>query len=110
MGVIKEVLYPTVGIETLKNLVKEFKSSGKVYQEEVHQVVRRSYNNHYRRMIVSLLGSLEFRCNNSNHKSVMDALGFLKSNQYHRHRSQYFTDMTDIPVAGVIKPRGFDNH
>ncbi len=105
-GVIKDVLYPKVGLETLKNLVKEYKSSGKAYQEEVHQVVRRSYGNHYRRMIVPLLDTLEFRSNNSSHKPVLDALSFLKSNR--EHRSQYFIDLTAIPVAGVIKPKRFD--
>lgn len=105
-GVIKDVLYPTVGLETLKNLVKEYKSSGKAYQEEVHQVIRRSYGNHYRRMIVPLFDTLEFRSNNSNHKPVLDALSFLKSNR--EYRGQYFTDLADIPIAGVIKPKQFD--
>jgi TnpA family transposase len=105
-GVIKDVLYPTVSLETLKNLVKEYKSSGKAYQEEVHQVVRRSYGNHYRRMIVPLLDTLEFRSNNSNHKPVLDALSFLKSNR--EFRGQYFTDLADIPITGVIKSRQFD--
>jgi TnpA family transposase len=105
-GVIKDVLYPTVGLETLKNLVKEYKSSGKAYQEEVQQVVRRSYGNHYRRMIVPLLDTLEFRSNNSNHKPVLDALSFLKSNR--EYRGQYFTDLADIPIAGVIKSKRFD--
>lgn len=105
-GVIKDVLYPTVGLETLKNLVKEYKASGKAYQEEVHQVVRRSYGNHYRRMIVPLLDTLEFRSNNSNHKPVLDALSFLKSNR--EFRGQYFTDLADIPIASVIKSKQFD--
>lgn len=105
-GVIKDVLYPAVGLETLKNLVKEYKSSGNAYQEEVHQVVRRSYGNHYRRMIVPLLDTLEFRSNNSNHKPVLDALSFLISNR--EYRGQYFTDLADIPIAGVIKSKQFD--
>lgn len=105
-GVIKDVLYPTVGLETLKNLVKEYKSSGKAYQEKVHQVVRRSYGNHYRRMIVPLIDTLVFRSNNSNHKPVLDALSFLKNNR--EYRGQYFYDLSDIPVAGVIKPKQFD--
>jgi hypothetical protein len=89
-GIIKDVLYPKVSLETLKNLVKEYKSSGKAYQEEVHQVVRRSYGNHYRRMIVPLLDTLEFRSNNSKHTPVLDAVNHLKSNR--EHRGQYFTD------------------
>lgn len=105
-GIIKDVLYPKVSLETLKNLVKEYKSSGKAYQEEVHQVVRRSYGNHYRRMIVPLLDTLEFRSNNSKHTPVLDAVNHLKSNR--EHRGQYFTDIDDIPVVGVVKSKRFD--
>ncbi|NOU21607.1 MAG: Tn3 family transposase [Methyloglobulus sp.] len=105
-GIIKDVLYPKVSLETLKNLVKEYKASGNAYQEEVHQVVRRSYGNHYRRMIIPLLDTLEFRSNNSNHKPVLDALSFLESNR--EFRGQYFTDLADIPIAGVIKSKQFD--
>ena len=105
-GIIKDVLYPKVSLETLKNLVKEYKSSGKAYQQEVHQVLRRSYGNHYRRMIVPLLNTLEFRSNNSKHTPVLDAINYLKSNQ--EYRGQYFTDIDDIPVAGVVKSKRFD--
>lgn len=90
-----------------KKLLEDLKLvHGKAYQEEVHQVVRRSYGNHYRRMIVPLLETLEFRSNNSNHKPVLDALSFLKSNR--EHRGQYFTNLDDIPVTGVIKPKRVD--
>jgi TnpA family transposase len=105
-GIIKDVLYPKVSLETLKNLVKEYKSSGKAYQQEVHQVLRRSYGNHYRRMIVPLLNTLEFRSNNSKHTPVLDAINYLKSNQ--EYRGQYFTDINDIPVAGVVKSKRID--
>lgn len=105
-GIIKDVLYPKVSLETLQNLVKEYKSSGKAYQQEVHQVLRRSYGNHYRRMIVPLLNTLEFRSNNSKHTPVLDAINYLKSNQ--GYRGQYFTDIDDIPVAGVVKSKRID--
>jgi hypothetical protein len=38
-GVIKEVIYPVVGETTLKNLVREFKSTGTAYKEKVYTVL-----------------------------------------------------------------------
>ena len=77
-GVIKEVIYPVVGETTLKNLVREFKSTGTAYKEKVYTVMRSSYGNHYRRMLPFLLNLLEFRSNNEIHKPVIKALELLK--------------------------------
>jgi TnpA family transposase len=57
-------------------------------------------------MIVPLLDTLEFRSNNSKHTPVLDAVNHLKSNR--EHRGQYFTDIDDIPVVGVVKSKRFD--
>lgn len=35
-GIIKKVLYPVVGEQTLKDLVKEYKSTGLAYRQRVH--------------------------------------------------------------------------
>lgn len=52
-GIVKNVLYPVVGLETLKDLVKEFKASGPAYTKVVHTVIRSSYSNHYRRDVAA---------------------------------------------------------
>ncbi len=41
-GIIKDVLYPIVGEQTLRDLVREFKSTGPVYQREVHALLHNS--------------------------------------------------------------------
>ena len=88
-GVIQDVLYPVVGLETLKDLVKEFKASGPAYNKVVHTVIRSSYSNHYRRMLPQILDALEFRSNNTAHRPVIEALGLLKT---HRDcTQQYFS-------------------
>ncbi len=38
-GAVKEVIYPVVGETTLKNLVREFKSTGTAYREKVYTVM-----------------------------------------------------------------------
>lgn len=99
-GVIKDVLYPVVGIETLKNLVKEFKASGSTYHQVVHTVIRSSYSNYYRRMLPQILNVLEFRSNNTLHRPVIDALSLLKA--YRESGQQYFSPNEVVPIEGVI--------
>lgn len=77
-GVIKQVIYPVVGEETLKDLVKEFKHTGPAYREKIHSVIRASYSTHYRRMVPELLAILEFRSNNDVHRPVIHALNIIK--------------------------------
>lgn len=100
-GVIKDVLYPVVGLETLKNLVKEFKASGPAYHQVVHTVIRSSYGNYYRRMLPQILDALEFRSNNSAHRPVIDALSLLKA--YRGSGQQYFSADDVVPIDGGIK-------
>ena len=82
-----------------------FKNKTKSEQNDVHHIVRRSYGNHYRRMITPLLNTLEFHCNNQ-YRPVIDALHYLKINQ--QQRGIYFNDSTDIPTQGIIKPKWLD--
>ncbi len=100
-GIIKDVLYPIVGEQTLRDLVREFKSTGPVYQREVHTTMRASYSNHYRRMLPPLLGTLEFRSNNAMHRPVIDALEFLKARRESKQR--YFSLEEGAPIDGVVR-------
>ncbi|WP_445207588.1 Tn3 family transposase [Bacillus cereus] len=101
-GVIRDVLFPIVSEDTLKDIVKETKHAGPAYRQKVYTVMRSSYGNHYRRMIPDLLDVLEFQSNNDVHRPVIDAIYLLK--QY-RRTSQYTYDEADyIPIEGVIKP------
>jgi hypothetical protein len=57
-GIIKDVLYPVVNEQTLKDLVKEFKHTGPAYREKIHTVIRASYGSHYRRIVPEILSVL----------------------------------------------------
>jgi len=76
-GIVKDVIYPVASEQTLKDLVKEFKSTGITYRQKVHTVIRSSYSNHYRRMVPQFLEVLEFRSNNEVHRPVIQALELL---------------------------------
>jgi TnpA family transposase len=102
-GVVQEVLYPVVGEQTLRDLVKEFKSSGPMFKTVVHTVMRASYSNHYRRMLPLLLDALPFRCNNDAYRPIMAALKLLQSSR--GQRFQYFKADDSLPIEGVIRPK-----
>jgi TnpA family transposase len=99
-GVVKEVIYPVVGEQILKNLVREFKSTGTAYKEKVYTVMRSSYGNHYRRMLPFLLNHLEFRSNNEIHKPVIEALELLS--KYVGSRERYYAPSENVPTDGII--------
>lgn len=99
-GIVKEVIYPVVGEQTLKNLVREFKSTGTAYREKVHIIMCSSYSNHYRRMLPFLLSLLEFRSNNEIHKPVIQALELL--NKYIDSRERYYDKNENVPLQGII--------
>ncbi len=99
-GIVKDVIYPVVGEQTLKNLVREFKSTGTAYREKVYTVMRSSYGNHYRRLLPFLLNLLEFRSNNEIHKPVIEALELLT--KYIGSRERYYDPSEKVPTSGII--------
>ena len=100
-GIIKEVVYPVVGEQTLRDLVREFKATGAAYQKEVHSTMRASCGSHYRRMLAPLLDTLKFGSNNTMHRPVIDALEFLKAHQESKQR--YFSLEEGVPIDGVVQ-------
>jgi len=100
-GTVKEVIYPVVSEQTLKDLVKEFKANGTAYRQKVHTVIRSSYSHHYRRVVPKLLETLEFRSNNDIHRPVIEALELLK--KYADSKQRYYSPDQEVPIEGVLK-------
>ena len=101
-GIVRNVIYPVVGEETLRDLIKESKSTGLAYREKVYSVIRASYSNHYRRMVPEILAILDFRSNNEVHRPVIHALNVIK--KYNNTGHRYFPIHELIPINGVIRP------
>lgn len=99
-GLIEDVIFPIVNKSTLDNLIKEYKSNGPGYKNEVHKVIRASYSNHYRRMVPRILDNLPFQSSNERHQPILDAWQFIKENK--DSSQQYFLLNSEIPVDGVI--------
>ncbi|EAW33245.1 putative transposase [Lyngbya sp. PCC 8106] len=98
---VQDVIYPVVSPSTLKNLVKEFKSSGPTYRERVYTVMRASYLHHYRRMVPQILEALEFRSNNELYQPVIKALELIK--KYTDSSQHYYSSEDEVFVDGVLK-------
>lgn len=100
-GTVKDVIFPVVGEVTLKNLVKEYKSTGNAYRERLYTVMRSSYGAYYRRILPLILTQLEFRSNNEAHRPVIQALELLK--KYADSKQRYYDPGEDIPIDGVLR-------
>jgi hypothetical protein len=100
-GTIEKVIFPVVSLKTFKDLVAEYKGTGLAYKRRVHNVMRSSFANHYRRMIPQLLELLEFRSNNDLHRPVIEALELLK--KYAHSKARYYNSSEEIPIDGVLK-------
>lgn len=100
-GLVREVVFPVVSEQTLRNLIKEYKSTGSAYREKVYTVMRTSYSQHYRRILPLILGLLEFRSNNDVHRPVIEALELLK--KYATSQQRYYDPTESVPLVGILK-------
>ena len=99
---VRSVVYPVVSEPVLRDLVKEWKSSGYSYQQKVTFYLRNSYRSHYRRLLPQILGMLEFRSNNEAHRPVIVALELLKD--YSASKLREFPSEESVLLEGVVKP------
>jgi TnpA family transposase len=77
---VRAVIFPAVsgGEQTLKDLVHEFKTKGPAYRTTVQTTLRASYTGHYRRGLIALLDTLEFRSNNTAYQPVIEAVELVR--------------------------------
>ena len=100
-GIVRDVVFPVVQEETLRNLVKEWKATGPTYRTTLRTIIRNSYKGHYRRMVPKLLEILDFRSNNDHHRPVIQALNLIK--RYAEAQLQNFPAKEDVPLDGVVR-------
>jgi len=104
-GIVREVIFPVAGEETIGQLVKEYRASGTRFKEQVHTMLRGSYGSHYRRMLPKLLEVLDFRSNNATHRPLLEAIDTIKSR---RDGQRPYYSVSEIAVEGVIRPKWRD--
>ena len=97
---VEVVIYPAAGgVKTLEALVKEHRA-GQSYRHQVLAAMRRSYQNHGRRMVAPIGEALKFESNNRSHRPIIEALDVIKT--YAQSRSVYYPSDLDIPLEGVV--------
>jgi hypothetical protein len=100
-GIVREVVFPVVGEQTLRDLVQEAKATGPTYRITLRTVIRNSYKGHYRRMVPQILRTLDFRSNNRRHRPVIQALDLLK--RYADTRLHTYPAEEEVPIDGVVR-------
>lgn len=98
-GTVRDVVFPVVSEQTLRDLVREAKATGS-YRTTLRTVIRNSYKGHYRRMVPEILRRLEFRSNNAHHRPIIQALDLLK--RYAGTRLQTFPTEEVVPIDGIV--------
>jgi TnpA family transposase len=101
-GSVRDVIYPTVGEQTLHDLVREAKATGPTYRITLRATIRGSYRGHYRRAVLDLLAALDFRSNNEAHRPVIEALALVR--RYADTRVRHIPAHEDVPLEGVVRP------
>ena len=100
-GIVRDVVFPVVGEQTLRDLVKEAKATGPSYRTTLRTVIRNSYKGHYRRMVPEILQRLEFRSNNERHRPIIQALDLLK--RYADSKLQTFPAEEVVPIDDIVR-------
>ncbi|MFI9638466.1 Tn3 family transposase [Micromonospora sp. NPDC051925] len=102
-GLVRDVVFPAVGEQTLKNLVAEAKATESLRRQRVRTVLASSYSHHYRTMLPKLLNALEFRCNNTTYRPVMDAVDLLHRYKDRDGRATHYERADRVPLDGVVQ-------
>jgi hypothetical protein len=84
-----------------RTLARELKATERAVAERVRYQLRGSYSHYYRRMLAPLLAALEFRCNNSAYRPVMDAIGLLARYAGTDSDQKLYAASEKVPVDGV---------
>jgi len=101
-GTVREVLFPVVDEQTLRDLVRESKATGPTYRTTLRATIRSSYRGHYRRAVLDLLATLDFRSNNDGHRPVIQVLDLIR--RYAETRLRYYPVEENVPLDGIVRP------
>jgi TnpA family transposase len=100
----RQALYPVVGEQTLRDLVREAESGPDALGRRARDVLASSYSAYYRRLLPRMLGALTFRCNNAAWRPVIDALELLARAFQRPAGERFFRPDDCVPLDGVVAP------
>lgn len=99
-GTIEEVIFPEASERWLRTFIREVERGSAYNKGKVRASLQRSYRFHYRRMLPELLNVLEFRCTNTKHQPVLQALEIIRFNLNCKGRT--YTKAVQVPLKGVV--------
>jgi hypothetical protein len=103
---VREVIYPAAGgVEVLLQLLLEYKAGGTTYQQNRRMEFKASYSGHYRRGLINLIQTLEFRSAND-HQPVVQALELVK--KYATSTAALYPLGERVTVEGAVRPDWHD--
>ncbi len=97
-GLVRDVVFPVVGEQTLRDLVREWKATGPVFYNTLRDSIRSSYRSHYRQMLPALK-ALEFRSNNAMYQPIIQGLETVK--RFADTKLRYYPSDEQIPLDFV---------
>jgi TnpA family transposase len=97
---VREVVFPVASVQTLRDLVAEYKAQGGAYRQKVQEAMRSSYRNHYRQILPALLDVLDFHSNNAAYQPVIEALAVVR--EYVSSRVAWYPAEISPPIEGVV--------
>jgi TnpA family transposase len=104
-GRVRDVVFPVASLDTLSAIIREHKEAG-TFERQVHAALRASYAGHYRRMLPAVLSTLSFHSNNTVHRPVIEAIGWLK--RFHEDGRRVVRLGEGVPIENVIPPKWRD--
>ncbi len=100
-GVIKDVIYPVVNQDILKNIVHDMKHSGnKWYQGQVNQKVHSLYSHGHRKTILELLDIFTFHASTTDGREFLKAIDFVKCHQ--DLADTWYPDEKEVPIIDTL--------
>lgn len=101
-GIVRRVLYPVVGEETMRDIVKEHYAGGLAYQQKIYAAIRSSYRAHYRQGLPVILKTLAFHANQQADRPLLDALKLLQRYAEASGHQAYFAQDEEVPLETIV--------
>jgi hypothetical protein len=101
-GIVRNVIFPRVKEETFNNLVAEFRLKSPQLRLLRQTVMQQKFARHYRRMLPTLLETLQFRSENR-FQPIIEALEVIR--RHMRLHAEHFPTGEEIPLDGIVTPK-----
>ena len=103
-SVVEKAIFPVLSESEIEEINKEISDDPENYDDLSYSYSRRSYAQHYRRMLSPVMDALDF--DSSSAENMMEGISLVKKNI--NSNSIYYSDDDYIPTDGVIKKSHID--